>query len=206
MADVEPTKEPVAAQTHDPEIAEEKTDPYIATESAGPIVLPDGWMYRTRKIGSFVIPWYASPKVQLILVSFVAFLCPGMFNALGGMGGGGKADATLADDMVSLRPQKQQPPTDIRRIVLTTFLLALEYCSLQYLCIFRIYRRFLCQPPGCQDHSCVWWSGLLHLLDFTPCLCPPRSPRFQYFCRCLAGCLRCLPLDGTRNHYGFLPN
>jgi hypothetical protein len=28
-------------------------------------------------------------------------MCPGMFNALGGLGGGGKTDATLADNMVS---------------------------------------------------------------------------------------------------------
>jgi hypothetical protein len=63
--------------------------------------LPQGWMYRQRKIGSLVIPWYASPKVQLLMVSMVCFLCPGMFNALGGLGGGGKADATLADQMVS---------------------------------------------------------------------------------------------------------
>lgn len=63
--------------------------------------LPTGWMYRQRKIGPITIPWYASPKVQLFMVAMVCFLCPGMFNALGGMGGGGKADATLADDMVS---------------------------------------------------------------------------------------------------------
>ncbi len=64
--------------------------------------LPQGWMYRQRKIGSVTIPWYASPKVQLLMVSMVCFLCPGMFNALGGLGGGGKTDATLADNMVSL--------------------------------------------------------------------------------------------------------
>jgi hypothetical protein len=63
--------------------------------------LPQGWMYRQRKIGSLLLPWYASPKVQLLMVSMVCFLCPGMFNALGGLGGGGKADATLADNMVS---------------------------------------------------------------------------------------------------------
>lgn len=57
-------------------------------------------MYRGRKIGPISIPWYASPRSQLIMVSFVCFLCPGMFNALGGLGGGGKTDATLADNMV----------------------------------------------------------------------------------------------------------
>jgi hypothetical protein len=77
--------------------------------STGTPDLPQGWMYRQRKLGSLVIPWYASPKIQLIMVSFVCFLCPGMFNALGGLGGGGKADATLADNMVR-HSLKKTPP------------------------------------------------------------------------------------------------
>lgn len=32
------------------------------------------------------------------MVSFVCFLCPGMFNALGGLGGGGQVDPTTADN------------------------------------------------------------------------------------------------------------
>ncbi|RDW79595.1 putative DUF895 membrane protein-1 [Coleophoma cylindrospora] len=60
---------------------------------------PTGWMYRERKLGPITIPWYASPKVQLTMVSFVCFMCPGMFNALGGLGGGGKSDQTTADNM-----------------------------------------------------------------------------------------------------------
>jgi hypothetical protein len=35
---------------------------------------------------------------QVILVGFVCFLCPGMFNALGGLGGGGQVDPTVADN------------------------------------------------------------------------------------------------------------
>jgi hypothetical protein len=61
------------------------------------LTLPEGKKYR-RFLG---LPGYASPKFQLGMVAFVCFLCPGMFNALGGLGGGGKADATLADNMVS---------------------------------------------------------------------------------------------------------
>jgi len=58
---------------------------------------PIAWKYKKwfGKTGLY----YASPKVQLTMVAFVCFLCPGMFNALGGMGGGGKADPTLADNM-----------------------------------------------------------------------------------------------------------
>ncbi|OBT54202.1 hypothetical protein VE04_06516, partial [Pseudogymnoascus sp. 24MN13] len=73
-------------------------DPVETFELAGP--RPDGWKYRERRIGKLVIPWYASPRAQLLLVSFVCFLCPGMFNALGGLGGGGKQDPTLADNML----------------------------------------------------------------------------------------------------------
>lgn len=65
------------------------------------VTRPRGWMYRSAKIGSHSLPWYASPPVQLGLVSVVCFLCPGMYNALTGLGGGGRKDVTLADHMVS---------------------------------------------------------------------------------------------------------
>jgi hypothetical protein len=71
-------------------------------EPAGDAPRPTGWMYKQLKVGGKFTPYYASPKIQLIMVSFVCFLCPGMFNALSGMGGGGKADPTLADNMVML--------------------------------------------------------------------------------------------------------
>jgi hypothetical protein len=40
---------------------------------------PTGWMYQERRIGPLTIPYYASPKAQLILIAFVCFLCPGTF-------------------------------------------------------------------------------------------------------------------------------
>lgn len=94
MADsVEPQAEvyPKEKVSHEP----------IVDENWTPEQLPKGWIYRRRG----KMPWYASPAVQLGMVSFVCFLCPGMFNALGGLGGGGKADVTLADNMVSLSSQ-----------------------------------------------------------------------------------------------------
>jgi hypothetical protein len=39
--------------------------------------MPKGWKYRSFKLGPFTLPYYASPESQLILVSFVCFLCPG---------------------------------------------------------------------------------------------------------------------------------
>ncbi|KAE8350589.1 major facilitator superfamily domain-containing protein [Aspergillus coremiiformis] len=52
------------------------------------------WMYKPFKIGPLTLPWFASPEAQLLLVSFVCFLCPGMFNAVSGLGGGGQVDPT----------------------------------------------------------------------------------------------------------------
>lgn len=56
--------------------------------------LPDSWKYKRLTILGRKLPWFASPPVQLIIVSFVCFMCPGMFNALNGMGGGGQLDPT----------------------------------------------------------------------------------------------------------------
>lgn len=59
---------------------------------------PSSWMYRTFNIGPFHFPGYATPPVQLAVVAFVCFMCPGMFNALNGLGGGGLFSATVADN------------------------------------------------------------------------------------------------------------
>ena len=57
-----------------------------------------GLKYKSRRIGPFTVPHYASPSVQLTLVAFVCFLCPGMFNAVNGLGGGGQFDAESSDN------------------------------------------------------------------------------------------------------------
>jgi ion channel regulatory protein UNC-93 len=59
---------------------------------------PNSWIYKSLKIGPWRLPWYASPPSQLLLVSLVCFLCPGMFNALSGMGGGGQIDQRPSND------------------------------------------------------------------------------------------------------------
>jgi hypothetical protein len=41
------------------------------------VEIPIGWRYKGSKLGPITLPWYASPESQLILVSFVCFLCPG---------------------------------------------------------------------------------------------------------------------------------
>jgi MFS family permease len=89
-------------------MADEKQAPVIpATEAheefehtaqpGEPITRPAGWMYKGIKIGKKEV-WYASPIVQLLLVAMVCFLCPGMFNALSGLGGGGQVDASAQND------------------------------------------------------------------------------------------------------------
>lgn len=65
------------------------TDEEAGQESG---VLGKRWMYKPIKIGLLELPWFASPEMQLILVAFVCFLCPGMYNAVSGLGGGGQVD------------------------------------------------------------------------------------------------------------------
>jgi hypothetical protein len=92
-------------------MSDEKTTPEVsdqptqATHTAhtghaadGSILRPAGWMYKGFRVFGGKEVWYASPIVQLIMVSMVCFLCPGMFNALGGLGGGGQVDAKAQDD------------------------------------------------------------------------------------------------------------
>ncbi|KAI8326714.1 major facilitator superfamily domain-containing protein [Choanephora cucurbitarum] len=41
---------------------------------------------------------YNDPNFQVFLVGFICFCCPGMFNALNGMGGAGQADSKTTND------------------------------------------------------------------------------------------------------------
>ncbi|KAJ2331442.1 hypothetical protein GGH91_006417, partial [Coemansia sp. RSA 2671] len=41
---------------------------------------------------------YHSPLAQVLLISAVCFLCPGMFNALNGLGGAGQLDPHTANN------------------------------------------------------------------------------------------------------------
>ncbi|CAB63552.1 transmembrane transporter [Schizosaccharomyces pombe] len=56
------------------------------------------WIYRRPRIGRFKSLAYGSALTQTIIVSWVCFLCPGMFNALSGLGGGGEVNADVAND------------------------------------------------------------------------------------------------------------
>jgi len=72
--------------------------PSPSHQEAATVALPHTWKYRQLKIGSYKLPYYASPQVQLVVVAFVCFLCPGMFNALSGLGGAGNLDPKPGDD------------------------------------------------------------------------------------------------------------
>lgn len=122
--------------------------------------LPVGWKYKSIRLGlgsgSWSLPWYASPPTQLLMVSFVCFLCPGMFNALGGLGGGGKTDATLADNMVSyISPVKKTTPQGARLIRCS------EHSLVQHLCRFRFLRRHVYKQTGSQVHAGIWRHWVL---------------------------------------------
>ncbi|KIW27169.1 uncharacterized protein PV07_06935 [Cladophialophora immunda] len=45
---------------------------------------------------SSVKSFYAHPWTQILLISLICFCCPGMYNALGGLGGSGQVDPTVA--------------------------------------------------------------------------------------------------------------
>jgi sugar phosphate permease len=78
------------------------TEPEASNENdPAAFTRPKGWMYKSPKLGSFQGPWFASPKMQLFLVSLVCFLCPGMFNAVNGLGAGGQVDAKPSDNALT---------------------------------------------------------------------------------------------------------
>ncbi|AES72683.1 UNC93-like protein 1 [Medicago truncatula] len=54
---------------------------------------------KTTKTSSLVR--YNSPLSQIILIGLVCFCCPGMFNALSGMGGGGQVNATASNNALT---------------------------------------------------------------------------------------------------------
>lgn len=51
-------------------------------------------MYKSLNLGFVRIPAYATPQFQIVFVAMVCFLCPGMFNAVNGMGAAGQVNAT----------------------------------------------------------------------------------------------------------------
>ncbi|KAI9889039.1 MAG: hypothetical protein M1814_006042 [Vezdaea aestivalis] len=81
----EPQSQPAA---HQPE--ERGRSSSYGSEDAESLVEPRAWIYRAPRIGPLRLPWIASPPMQLIIVALVCFLCPGMFNALTGLGGAGQ--------------------------------------------------------------------------------------------------------------------
>ena len=97
MASNELEKQSAISQHPGPETPPD--DQKISTgEETGYSKSPVGWKYKTYSFGFIKIPCYASPPFQLTLVAFVCFLCPGMFNAVNGLGGGGQFDASTTDN------------------------------------------------------------------------------------------------------------
>ena len=97
MESTEPEKETAMAQDSVSETPHDDQNGSTA-EQNGDSDRPVGWKYKTFSFGPIKIPCYASPPFQLTLVAFVCFLCPGMFNAVNGLGGGGQFDARTADN------------------------------------------------------------------------------------------------------------
>lgn len=92
-------RSPPSSQPHHQGLSNdiEKSAVEVDSSSFNASAQPYGWKYKSFKLGPLTIPCYASPFTQLIIVSMVCFFCPGMFNALSGMGGGGQLSANAAD-------------------------------------------------------------------------------------------------------------
>lgn len=98
MADIVGDEKPKVPESVPTEIPAETESAEAYAQNEHDAVRPTGWMYKERKVGKFAIPWYASPKIQLLMVAFVCFLCPGMYNAISGLGAGGQVNAKPADN------------------------------------------------------------------------------------------------------------
>lgn len=150
----------------DPKIAHMgmENDLHLERDSVSEAPRPAGWMYKSFRFGKWATPWYASPRFQLGLVAFVCFMCPGMFNALTGLGGAGKTDHTLGDNMVCAFPLGNSS-LGLRIWPCALAYPGLEHGPLQYLCRRWLLRRYRCQSRRCAPGYVLWWSWLHHLRD-----------------------------------------
>ena len=55
---------------------EAEAQPHLQPAEDTEAELPSGWIYKTVRIRGKKL-WYASPQVQITMVAFVCFLCPG---------------------------------------------------------------------------------------------------------------------------------
>lgn len=58
--------------------------------------VPGDYWYDKKLFG--FLPPYSGAMFQVVMLAFVVFMCPGMFNALTGLGGSGISDVTVADN------------------------------------------------------------------------------------------------------------
>jgi MFS family permease len=69
-----------------------QADPVIGPDSDDPQAVGGA----ETSSGNIFYRLYTDPWFQIVLISMVCFCCPGMYNALTGMGGGGQVDPTVA--------------------------------------------------------------------------------------------------------------
>jgi len=74
-----------------------ETEKNVGVEETSAHAMGKPWMYKEFKFGFIKIPGYATPPFQLGFVAIVCFLCPGMFNAVNGLGAGGGVDPKVID-------------------------------------------------------------------------------------------------------------
>jgi MFS family permease len=79
------------AATEEKTTSTESPPPEVHDEVAQPMGKP--WMYKRFRLGPISLPAYATPQFQIVFVAMVCFLCPGMFNAVNGLGAAGQVNA-----------------------------------------------------------------------------------------------------------------
>lgn len=128
---------------------------------------PKGWRYKRVKLGPIKLPYYASPEAQLLLVSFVCFLCPG------------KADKTTTGSSRILTVYRHvQRPHWSRRSRTTRQRReprSKQCLQLRSVCYFRC-GRLLCwhchERARYQNRAFVRWSRILRLRQLFSLLQP----------------------------------
>lgn len=60
-------------------------DKQVEEDSKSGPLQPESFFQGARKL-------YYRPTTQVMLLGFVCFMCPGLYNALNGLGGGGRVD------------------------------------------------------------------------------------------------------------------
>lgn len=162
---------------------------------------PTGWKYRARNVGPLMLPYYASPRAQLLVVSFVCFLCPGMFNAI--------RQVVPAVDAIPSHPSLTRPLAlqwhRRRRPARHDGGKRRKHCPLLHLCRHWLLLRHDYKQARHQARPLFWRPRLLHLHCLAAMLHAHAESRLRHLRRRPARRLRRSAVVRTGHHHAVLP-